>query len=382
MAVLAWLFGLSTALQLSALEVPQQLYYGVLLLTGFYNVLRLSSLNLRISSFLLWCFVSLLFKGDNQVFASNSRFILFVLLTLPVLGNSSLYFRAFRAYSLSWLMRFMSLLVVMSVLTKLFGMNVFDNGRADYRGFFTHSMVYGPVSGLLFTLSLVKMLGDNGRSSYLNLVLLVLFFLGISQSGSRSSLLAAILSSTYAVFLYGTRSSKIVLLMVVVFSSFLWPLMLSEAMLGKFEYASSSGKGVLVSRAELWENRLSEFVLNPFTGVGFAEVDIAHSHSYSDDGKIELGSSWLGVLSMLGGIGFVLFLSLFKTLVKVEKFSRDNPLIVFFVVHMLFEGYVVSVGNGLSVVFWLLIINSFSNESSFLASSALQRSVSCRRGIR
>ena len=82
-------------------------------------------------------------------------------------------------------------------------------------------------------------------------------------------------------------------------------------MIDKFVYIREVGIGILDSRSNLWDDRLREFTNYPIFGVGFAEIDIIHDNNYTKDGVIELGSSWLGLLSMLGIVGYfihVLFL--------------------------------------------------------------------------
>lgn len=126
----------------------------------------------------------------------------------------------------------------------------------------------------------------------------------------------------------------------------------------------------LASRRDLWGERETEIQRYRLFGTGFGCVDDQSLNSYRKpisnqgtdifsaepaDGVIEPGSSWMYVLSATGIPGFVLFLLL--VLLALGTSLRRAPvlpgLLIFFTLHMLVEGYVLSSGSVAAYLFWL-----------------------------
>ena len=122
------------------------------------------------------------------------------------------------------------------------------------------------------------------------------------------------------------------------------------------------------SREKHWKKRVAEWESSPMIGIGFASVDIGGratgSSTFSDDGKVETGSSWLCILSMTGLLGFLSIIIIWiSSIIKLFKIWKHTPLLaslllgilVFFALHMLAEGYILAGGHALTFVVWLTL---------------------------
>lgn len=141
----------------------------------------------------------------------------------------------------------------------------------------------------------------------------------------------------------------------------------------KFSYIEKNDDDYMASRRQLWHERGEEIKEYRFFGVGFACVDLESTSSYIstqgnhnynlelNQGKIEPGSSWMYVLSATGIVGFLLLLMIVLRSILHAVCARHvliAALLVFFTVHMLAEGYVISAGAMLSFIFWLTVADS------------------------
>jgi O-antigen ligase len=145
--------------------------------------------------------------------------------------------------------------------------------------------------------------------------------------------------------------------------------------MNKISSAQESGD-ITSSRTNLWNARLTEFSSSPIVGIGFASVNVDLNEEARFDeetGKVEPGSSWLAILSMTGILGFLFFFIMFvKYFLFIWKKANSNniylcllgSLLVFYAIHMLGEGYIISSGSGLFFYFWLLlgVIDIYNKE--------------------
>lgn len=120
--------------------------------------------------------------------------------------------------------------------------------------------------------------------------------------------------------------------------------------------------GEVNSRNDKLTYRLNEFKSSPIFGVGFCSIDINGGDDYSEnEGRIEPGSSHLAVLSMLGLVGFAVYMViLYKAYSNSKRMSTLRSRFVLacfiaFLVHASVEGYVLSAGGFLAVLFWLIV---------------------------
>ena len=117
----------------------------------------------------------------------------------------------------------------------------------------------------------------------------------------------------------------------------------------------------LDSRNYLWKQRLDEFKGNPFLGIGFANIEDPAGESQDNTlgGKIEPGSSWLIVLSMMGILGGAAFLLILNnTLARLFQNKQKEysclllALGVFWALEMCAEGFIFASGSFLFFLLW------------------------------
>lgn len=136
----------------------------------------------------------------------------------------------------------------------------------------------------------------------------------------------------------------------------------------KLDYARENNS-ITVSRDALWLARIMEFKENPVWGVGFATqqkvLGDKRMERINATGVTEPGSSWLGVLSMTGILGFLamgaFMLKLVITVVRKSKADKEYALMfsffMFMVVFGIVEGWIFAAGSFLFFFFWLLTGN-------------------------
>ncbi len=126
---------------------------------------------------------------------------------------------------------------------------------------------------------------------------------------------------------------------------------------------------VAATRGYIWELRNMEIEKSPWVGVGAYSCDItlpsADVFYDAKNGTIELGSSYLGLMSQEGYLGFICFLILavpitWKTYRYASKQGTPYAqlwlgLLVAIACHMAFEGYLLQAGAVQSVVWWFVL---------------------------
>lgn len=194
------------------------------------------------------------------------------------------------------------------------------------------------------------------------------------MTASRTSVACALLGTLVAVYLRlrektGSMITVYVFLVGVVI--FAWPIIApyTEAMMKKNMDINDTDAMVAASRGAIWKLRYAEINESPWLGVGAYSCDInlpnAKVFYDSDKGTVELGSSYLGMLSQCGWLGFIAFITLLLQVAwKVWRYATDQrtpyaqlmfPLCIAIGVHMVFEGYAMTAGAVQCVILWMLI---------------------------
>ena len=358
--------GLMLALNSSAFAQSQLISAAFILTTAIFGFHARNRVHGLFILFALLSGVSLFLPFDSNSVLTLPRYLAFGLYIVFFIANTSPSVTHIKVQILDSFFKASAILVFASVFSHLVGLNPFDNGRDDYRGFFVHSMVYAPISGLLASRTLSKML-DTNKLFRVHLVELVVYTIGVLQSGSRAALLCLAITGLFLLRSHLPRIISSLLLltfsgMVFFLSDFLVDV-LPNSMQAKFVTADSNQISITSSRDQLWSNRITEISEAPLFGVGFGQVDTKNINDFNESGNIELGSSWLGVVSMTGILSSsVLGLILFNALTRRLK-SRQYPLLLFFVIHMIFEGYIISLGNSLALLFWMTLSVTLFRDS-------------------
>lgn len=354
------------------------LYYVIMATLLVYGVSKGGvQLNWKMAWFLIACALSLLLNSTPALFKGWMRLGLFVMVTgvlSPFLQND--FFNVLRIRLFSWLMWLLVATTVLSFFAYLLGIDLSTSREGEiiyFGGITNHSMLLGPVAGISFVYLFVRLLTkrysvDRKLSFYLLIAGLMMSFITVLLTGSRGALISTLLSGVFVLFKYNRRNLiKFLLYLVLVFavsavSYSLWK-PYTKAIERKQEGNMGAG-GATASRAGKWKSRAKEFNSSPFWGIGFSAVSLESVEDYDmRSGVVETGTSWGGLLAMVGLFGIIPFLILFigdfwfllRDDQDIFYSSLLGGVLLWFSVHMFAEGYVLAGGSFLCFVLWLTI---------------------------
>lgn len=341
------------------------IYYGIYFLA--LTVLILTSKvkpELIFVLLFLSMLASIVFNEVPTIYQPYARFLSFILIiSLFSPFIRSRYLDHFRLQFLEYALKLIILLIVVSFVLMITGVVQLSY---PYNGITVHSMILGPLAAISVLICLYRITIKKQRDLYL-FIFIIIAFIMVLVSSSRGTLLSLIVSSLFLLYRFNLQLTKkrftpiILILAIFLFSYPFWSPFI-EGVQTKMTNNIKRG-GYFSSRESIWLDRLDEFNSSPIFGIGFSNMkrDIFFSN---DKSNIELGSSYLGVLSMTGIIGFLsLLLILFKYVYKtiINKHSTTfllSSILIFLLIHMIFEGYIFGSGNSLMLLFWLLIGDS------------------------
>lgn len=346
------------------------LYYVFLLLALVYMLMkeRVSVGLLPMLGLYAVCLISLLVNDVPAVFRPYPRFLTYLMLTLlvsPAINNES--FTRFRSQVFVTILKLLKYVVVASVIYAMMG-GGYGMSATYFQGVTNHSMMLGPLSAVCALYTVYSMMANSyGRKQKVwHALILLLSLFCLLQAASRTAFLGTIVSVAVFFAVYYRNSlgkylkTVIAVCVVLALSMPLW-----VRYMDKLEEKNSDQKELnMSSREDHWKQRLKEFRGSPFWGIGFSAIDVTAQcgNTFSDDGKIEAGSSWLCILSMTGLFGFAAFLAVFFVALKrAWQIWSDAPLLsalllsiqCFWSVHMMAEGYIFAGGNLLTLCVWL-----------------------------
>ena len=349
-------------------SLPSIITYSFTIMFAFYCATRVRELNRFFVAFLLYIPINLLITNPNAIFQPWLRYGLFVCLLIIVspLCQSS-WLRENRLYLWRIVMWACVLLGVGSFFAFFMGINFMVipedfEGFADlnatgwFAGLTKHSMLLGPIAGIGACFMASKAVNTKKKFYW---ILVVLALGAVLFSASRSAFGAVIAGVTMTIYKQSGTTGRFVRIIAIVIlllsmTFTLW----SGALTGILE----KNKGTALnfdSRTELWDKSFDEFEGSPVFGVGFcSSSDVS---SASNSGKIESGSSWLNVLSMLGLVGvFFIVIIMWEALHCAYKRNDEYGALIFgililFYIHMMAEGYIFAGGSFLAFVLWLTV---------------------------
>lgn len=371
--IMALIVALLAIINISNFEIELgEFYYYSMAFT--LTVLMILSKNVKINYLILWiigaALISIIFNQIPSVFIPYARlmaFILIVSLVGPfIYSNTINYFRLklFNAINI-----FIIYLIIASFLGLLVNSSIVF-GRGGFTGFFNHSMILGPMAAIAMINSIEK--AYSNKNKLFRLIYAILSFISFITcvaAGSRVALIAGLAGTLFFIYKVNQKKLTYLLKFVLILGSILilsYPIWeeYTERIISKMSYAVEMGD-ITVTRTHLWVLRLEEFSSSPFLGIGFASINTKIFNNQFDPykGRIEPGTSWLAVLSMIGLLGFIPFILLLagymKFILKDNKTILQTAylgsLLILFFVHMIAEGYVFSAGSGLFFYFWLLL---------------------------
>lgn len=317
--------------------------------------------------FILACYCSVLVNDIPYFYKPFERLAAFVIiigLIGPLIKTPTLV--TFRQLLFKYLNNLIVVMVLISFLGLLANSSLVYLGRGGFTGLFNHSMFLSPMAAISMITCVFY-----GNKTIVKPQKTVWYLFALSSfiacvtAGSRAALFAGILGVLY--FFYKENQNNLtryfkVLILILFIGAVSFPLWESytEKIIEKMEYSEAQG-GLLTTREKLWERRLDEFKSSPVFGIGYAnDSSQTESDLIIGEGQIEPGTTWLVILAMTGLFGMITFLIMFfKTVASIKakhSFVHYNKaLLLFFVVHLMAEGYGLSAGSGLFFYFWLLL---------------------------
>lgn len=369
------------ALVLAILEIIRMvgfIYFepNYLLLLGLMLLpLLISISNIKLSityiSFCAYLLFNIIITNPPAVFNSGQRLLLFIILLFivsPMFSNDNLI--SFRKSCCLYFIIIGSVCSVASFFCYFLGINYFRNiyGITDYigsaglfGGLFTHSMFLGPMAGISTCFLLWKYLVSKKR---LYILFCVLSAGATFFSASRAAVVATFIACVVLIILFYKTKGRALkfFLIAAIIGGLSFPLWESALNGINQKNTNNEALGEYGSRTPKFEARIAEFESNPLFGVGFASIDANGSDSFDlRTGTIEPGSSWLATLSMTGIIGFAFVAIFMFNAFKAAKSSTAaySPLmaslVIWFAIHMIFEGYIFAAGGPLCFILWLVI---------------------------
>lgn len=370
---IAWIFSIVAVSTVAGfIPFPVSLYY--LPICGICLLYVLSGGVKKVKGMYVVLFVafglSALF-AEEPMFNSKLRFSLFVMVSMIcspcIMSDRAVTFRTLITRNI---LALLSLLTVGSFFCYFLGINymrttaneLHDLSSAGiFGGLYLHSMLLGPCSVLVAMVFLNSFMVERKK------LFILLFFISVAAvilSASRASTLALGAPIAYSLFFmkdWGGSRKKLIGLLIVVF--ILGAPMAEKIGGGLIEKQQRNVEmgGTLSSREGKWDARIEEFRNYPITGIGFCAVDTKNTDDYNSYGGVEPGSTHLSVLSMTGILGFIPYIMVlwaaYKAVRRDESVKAKIRMCLFLamITHATFEGYGLSAGGFLFLMFWLVI---------------------------
>lgn len=308
--------------------------------------------------FLTACYISVIVSS-----AWNYRILVFTLTILACTSfwNSKSLFN-FRKKYLYYCLNIFPILSIGCLFCYYAGINMFvaEEGDVswDFSAFFPHPMWMGAAVGLGNVVLTWHVLHTNNKKHKILFGLILLGSIMITVvSGSRTALFASLTAIIILLFTFSTSFWKLLKIVFVVslLASVTLPFYVSKSarMMAKFEAGKDEKYG---SRTERWESQYAKFKDNPIFGNGFA---VNYYNGYRVIGRSESGSGWLSILFQTGVIGAVGMCVIMIPVIKRRKYLKSNDefkliycTFTFLCFHSVTEGYILTAGYYLCILFW------------------------------
>lgn len=342
--VMYYLIGLAviffTSLRFNSGKHKGRDLYIMFLLACFLSSIINDVYNYRLLVFALTLFACTPITMSERIVRFRTRYLFFSLLIFPIISVISLYcyFVGFNCFSpeegdVSW----------------------------DFSAIFPHPMWLAAAVGLANTVILWLVLLSKKtvvRYSFLVLLLLSLFLSVVAAS--RSALVASLISMGVLLLIKSTSVKKLIVNITVTTALLLilFPIYYeySGRIQNKMEYSADYKYG---SRQEHFYYGFEHLKDSPIVGSGFAT---AYYGNRKVVGRLESGSGWLSILFQTGIIGSSIMLSLLYRLRRLRKYIKTNKRLqlyfscfIFLCFHSCFEGYILTSGYYLCILFWMLL---------------------------
>lgn len=352
--------------------LPQSVYYGYFMFLTVYIIICSKTYHVNICMLLLivMAIVSILGNSIPEKFNPWLRLLIFILLTTPISSIISSDFSIkFRVLFYKYFMRIVAVIIILSFIGYLSQNGIFYHKKTGtFRGLMIYCMVLGPYAGIA-SIYLVTKYFQTGKNLFMAMGIIAV--LTCFLSGSRGAIVALFGAIFYLLAIYCKNNLRKLLKIymaivvgIITFSPILLPY--TEAVMEKQERNMKAG-GTFSSRDALFDDRIAEFKNSPFIGSGYASVnEFVAPHTPVDftKGIVEPGSSWLFILSSLGIFAFIAFCVLvIRPLLFFYRNGDESSFnymmiggsLLYFAIHMIIEGYILSAGSFMFLGAWLCI---------------------------
>lgn len=314
---------------------------------------------------LFWLFLAACYCASiaNSVFDYRLFVFTFVVITCsPILYSEKIFM--FREKYLRCCLQAFPVISIICLFCYFKGINMmsYEDGDVswDFSAIFPHSMWLGAAVGISNVVCLWNIFNTKKKIIQIFWIAVLLQSVYLSVvSASRSALLASLLSMGMLVFLNVKNIKKLIkyaiLISVLVSLSFPVYYRNSQRMQNKIE----NSDGQYGSRTGIFDDGFAHFKEQPLLGSGFA---VAYRDGHRYVGRLESGSGWLSILFQTGLFGFTVILLILKKMKRtIVGIRHDRNLQFFFFpflflcMHSLFEGYILTSGYYLCLLFWTLL---------------------------
>lgn len=309
--------------------------------------------------FIIACYITCFI---NQIFDYRLYVFTLIMITFTPIMDS-LAIRNFRATYLTFCLYAFPIISLICLYCYYAGINMmsYEDGDVswDFSAIFPHSMWLGAAVGLSNVVCMWNVIHSSKKLRvFWTAVLLSSLYMSV-VSASRSALVASLIA-IFLLLLANAKNIKKFLkytIFVTVTVSLLYPIYYNSAdrMIAKIEYS----EGTYDSRTEIFESGFEQFFEEPVFGSGFA---VSYRDGKKYVGRLESGSGWLSILFQTGIVGFCIILTILKKIkykmmyiCKDERFQFFFFPFIFICGHSCFEGYILTSGYYMCILFWLLL---------------------------
>lgn len=362
------------------IPMPLPMHY-VFIFFGAYTIISCAGDGMKVNAgcalFLVAMLISILGNKIPPFFKPVDRFILFSLLMIgcsPLLTGPTID-KMKRHLALGCVYGMLAI-AVLSFLGYFLGFGkrltgIVDSymgvaGHPNFLGFYTMVSAVALASMFFRCTKMVE------RIIVLSLWAMCLITLLLASS--RSALALALVGTMMAVYLRLQKNASAMMNTVMAMVGavilalpYLMPFM--DSMMKKNMDFDDTDSMVADTRGYIWQLRYWEIEESPVIGVGAYGCDInlpnASVFYVEKTGTIELGSSYLGLLSQCGWLGMITFLIIVvPIIIKTTRHAFKErtpyaqlwlPIIVVIALNMIFEAYLITAGAVQCMAVWLVL---------------------------
>ena len=353
--------------------IPGSLYYVFLVGMAFaawkFKARRVARTGL-IMGLIVFILFSSVISGEF-----DTRSIILAGIFLITLGYSSEEYYQFKVRFMYVSLTAYAFTSVINFYAKHAGINFYDgvlinmwgSSTGEFSGYTCHPMWLSAACGIgtiffVYAMIVVYKQGKKKATYILGAASLASIWITM-QGGSRSASGITVLCCLFLILnaFDSAREKRKILIPVILVGLLTIPTMVLdntqfERKRGGLALRDESGQ---TSRSLLWAARMEEFSSSPVFGVGVGNIKV---QPVGYEGSTETGSGWLTALAQTGAVGFLFICALvYKARLPKEELQTDSvaalmqAVMLYLVLHSLFESYMVQVGWYLCFVFWLLV---------------------------